>query len=217
MLNMFLGGMVRKWLVVSVAWAALSASSMAQPAKERFFEVPQRGYTDTYDLDTVQVVVPGRFTIQRRALAYPDVMDFELKVLDGLKRYCDRAEGKYSPTPDMLAMGPPTAQVTDVQVSAGNGPKVIWWRYPYEAVAGMGFLRCTDKGYLESRDLILNGAQSKELFDCKRALWGSYLIEGAEPIVQPVAQGTWGAFTYEQVCFAVTHEKPYPPKPPSTK
>ena len=45
----------------------------------------------TYDLDTVQVVQPGRFAVIETTIDNPDVMRFELKVLGTLRPYCARA------------------------------------------------------------------------------------------------------------------------------
>jgi hypothetical protein len=55
---------------------------------ERFVEFPEpTGKTRTYDLRTVQIIQPGRFTIVSTSIDDADVMKLELKVLDTLRSY----------------------------------------------------------------------------------------------------------------------------------
>jgi hypothetical protein len=82
-------------LIFSILFAAYCP---ALAEDERFVEFPApRGQTMTYDLSTVQTIQPGRFTIIGSEIDSGDVMRFELDVLDSLRAYCKRPDGKYAP------------------------------------------------------------------------------------------------------------------------
>ena len=75
---------------------------------ERFVEFPWfAGKTRTYDLRTVQIIQPGRFTILSTSIDDGDVMKFRLKALDTLRSYCKRPDGSYPPPTDLFILGPP--------------------------------------------------------------------------------------------------------------
>jgi hypothetical protein len=68
------------------------------------------------------------------------------------------------------------------------------------------------KLFQEQQKSITDGERYKELFDCKRALWG-YLGQDADPAqihVDKVRPNTVGDLVvYRVVCQKVTHETPY--------
>jgi hypothetical protein len=87
-------------------WLVASSPSWAGDQDERFVEFPvPSGKTQTYDLSTVQMIEPGRFTIIGTSIDNADVMKLELKVLDTLRTYCNRPDGKYSPPVDIFTLG----------------------------------------------------------------------------------------------------------------
>ena len=65
----------------------------------------------TVDLNTVQIIQPGRFTVIETTIDNPDMMRFELKVLAVLRTYCARAAGQYAAPADLLMLGPPDMPV----------------------------------------------------------------------------------------------------------
>jgi len=210
---------MRSKLVAAVCaiWCCISSSSWAEEPKDRFVEIPQEDQTTIFDLSTVQLLQPGRFTILGTSIAHPDVMEYQLKVLQAIEPYCSRTDGKYPPTPQMLAMGPPDVAVDDVRVSESKGSKLLLWKYPYAKLRNAyAVLSCTEpNSYMRQRGMITNGYRARELFDCKRGVWGLFVNENAdlsEVVTHVLQDGTFGAYKYELVCYAVTNEFPYRPK-----
>jgi hypothetical protein len=187
----------------------------AADEKGRFIEFSEDVHTKTFDLSTVRIIQLGRFAIIATMIDNPDVMRLELKVLDALRPYCARADGHYPyPTSaNLFTLGPPDC---------------VKWDYPYKKIADSisiasrgAYLRCKEPGrsegqlYSAARTYITNGSQSKELYDCKRGLWGLFFNKDDDPIkvfMQPVLKDTIGFEYYLGVCRAVTHEEPYIPK-----
>lgn len=174
----------------------------AADENERFVEFPWfAGKTHTYDLRTVQMIQPGRFTALSTSIDDADAMKFELKALDALRSYCKRPDGSYAPPTDIFTLGPPDLPIKDVEVKSSQTKLGQFnsanWRYPYERFAiedREGFLQnlvfffCkdglrTDEGdlYRKKRASITNGDQTKELFDCKRGLRGDFATLDDEP------------------------------------
>jgi hypothetical protein len=86
----------------------LACCSALADENERFIEFPwPGGKTRTYDLRTIQMIQPGRFTILSTSIDDADVMKFELKALDTLRSYCKRPDGSYPPPTDLSTLGPP--------------------------------------------------------------------------------------------------------------
>jgi hypothetical protein len=160
---------------------------------ERFVEFPwPGGKTRTYDLRTIQMIQPGRFTILSTLIDDADVMKFELKALDTLRSYCKRSDGSYPPPPDLFTLGPPDLPIKSIQVESPQTKfKSATWYYPYkkfaledpgEFVQEEAYFFCRDgtsrnEGdlYLKKRTAITNGVRTKELFDCKRDLRGDFV------------------------------------------
>jgi hypothetical protein len=174
---------------------------------ERFFEFPfGADQTRVYDLSTVRVIQPGRFTVVSTLIADANRMAFELKVLDALRTYCKGPDGKYPPPADLFTLGPPDLPVRNIEVKS-TSPSTRWkyeskiasWSYPYKrlAIEDRGefsqertFFACKDLAreewdlYRDKRAEITNGERRRELFDCKRALhdfFGVPFVDGKEP------------------------------------
>lgn len=66
------------------AWVVISLTTLAGATDNRFIEFSGWfGDTEsqTYDLDTVQFILPERFSIESTTIGSPDVIRFELKAL----------------------------------------------------------------------------------------------------------------------------------------
>jgi hypothetical protein len=116
-------------LVFLMSLLACCPSLAAQ--NERFVEFPFRqDQTFTYDLRTVQMIQPGRFTIVSTVMDNADLMRFELKVLGILRTYCKRPDGKYQPPTDVFTLGPPDLPIESIEVtSAEQKYKIAGWQY----------------------------------------------------------------------------------------
>jgi hypothetical protein len=97
--------------LICIMWLIACCPSWARDQKERFLEIPNDKTTVTFDLNTVQIIHPGRFTIIETEIDNPDMMRFELKVLAVLRTYCARAAGQYAAPADLLMLGPPDMPV----------------------------------------------------------------------------------------------------------
>jgi hypothetical protein len=124
---------VKLLLVFLMSLFACCPSVAAQ--NERFVEFPYGwDQTLTYDLRTVQMIQPGRFTIVRTTMDNADLMRFELKALDILRTYCKSPDGKYQPPTDVFTLGPPDLPIESIEVKSA-GLKIARWRYPYKRLA----------------------------------------------------------------------------------
>jgi hypothetical protein len=111
-----------KLIVVAFAVLVGSCPSWAQDGRFIEFSAPG-GKTQTYDMSTVQMIQPGRFTIITTSIDTPDVMKFELKVLGILRTYCSRPDGEYPAPADAFALGPPDMEVKSIKVT--SNPKQL--------------------------------------------------------------------------------------------
>ena len=196
-------------LIFSVLLIACGPSLAAEDERfVEFRELPAK--TRTYDLRSVQMIQPGRFTILSTSIDDPDVMRFELKALDTLRNYCKRADGSYPAPTDLFTLGPPDLPIKNIEVksyqseSAGSirQSKSAAWHYPYKrlAIEGRGgfsqdevdfFCKDTinpkkdEEEYSKQRKSITNGTTEKELFDCKRGLRGHFVTFEDEPVNSP--------------------------------
>lgn len=179
----------------------------------RFIEFPGSGDTITFDLNTVQKMQPGRFTIISTSIDEPDVMKFRLKALDVVRSYCAFADGKYPAPADLLTLGSPDKSVENIEVKN----KFVQWSYPYEGVPGGGVILACDRpaDYTEARSLIINGTRTKYLYDCKRGLYGAFLHQNDDPTKAMTAFPPKGSIAFKyylSACQAVTHEAAYIPQ-----
>jgi hypothetical protein len=179
----------------------------------RFLEFPGSGDTTTFDLNTVQKMQPGRFTIISTSIDEPDVMKFRLKALDVVRSYCAFGDGKYPAPADLLTLGSPDKSVENIEVKN----KFVQWSYPYEGVPGGGVILACDRpaDYTEARSLIINGTRTKYLYDCKRGLYGAFLHQNDDPTKAMTAFPPKGSIAFKyylSACQAVTHEAAYMPQ-----
>ena len=207
--------------------------SLADQDNKRFVEFQQRGSTETYDLSTVQILQPGRFSIVSTSIDDPDVMKLKLKVLDTLRPFCKQLNGKYPASTDLFILGPPDMEIESIEVQTVSSLvkgrnisiKFVFWHYPYDRlalhtvggkVAPMGGdLRCSDdeESYFEQRTQNMNGVRTKELFDCKRGIMGNFHDDDDDdPFTYFVKPQTYGHRVYGKICLRVTHETPYSPE-----
>ena len=85
------------------------------------------------------------------------------------------------PPTDLCVLGPPDLPIESIEVKTNQKTsfKVVFWSSPYKRLSGAaGGLFCkSEEGegvelYMKQRNSIMNGTQSKEVFDCKRGLQG---------------------------------------------
>jgi hypothetical protein len=125
-------------LILSVLFIACCPSLADQ--NERFVEFPvPPAKTRIYDLRTVQMIQPGRFTILSSSIDDADVMKFELKALDTLRSYCKRPDGSYPPPTYIFSLGPPDLPIKSIEVKSSQTKlgqfKSATWHYPYKRLA----------------------------------------------------------------------------------
>jgi hypothetical protein len=221
--------------LICAIWLVASCPSWAGDQEKRFLEFPSGYNTTTLDLNTVQIIQPGKFTIVSTTINNPDVMKLELKVLATLRTYCARADGEYPAPADVFTLGPPDMPVVSIEVKSGQlktvdktyQTKHAFWSFPYVRLAlnprgGLeqypisfhckNIFQTEEQEYWESRALIMNGIQSKSLYDCKRGLHGSFVRLDDDPskaVTGFVRNGSMASKFYLSVCQAVTHEAPY--------
>ena len=121
--------------LICTIWLVASCPSWAGDQEKRFLEFPSGIDTTTFDLTTVQMVQPGRFTIISTTIDDLDVMKFELTVLDTLRAYCTRPDGKYPAPAKLLALGPPDMPIKSIEVRNQNQTRTVEWDYPYKRLA----------------------------------------------------------------------------------
>jgi len=210
------------WLLV------VSCPSWAGDQEKRFLEFPSDENTTTYDLNTVQVIQPGKFTITTTTINNPDVLKFEMGALDTLRTYCTRADGKYPAPADVFTLGPPDMPVQSIDVASNptNSVKRIAWYYPYkrlavgrgqDAVQTLTVLDCGSSEreglsyFWKAMALITDGTRQRSKLDCKRGLMGFFLDDKEDAFMTFVPKGTQAFQQYQSVCQAVMHEAPYLP------
>jgi hypothetical protein len=228
-------------LICAVSFVA-SCPSWASDPDSRFLEFQEDHDTLTYDIDTVHMIGPSRFTITHTTIATPDMMKLELKALATLQPYCGRADGKYPAPADMLTLGPPDLPMENIEVTTNQTKsggrsyphKAVSWSFPYKRLAinlqgglvqyPVPVIQCegqliTETEYqsriAEARLVVMNGIRVKELFDCKRGQSGIFLDENDDPTNAKtyfVRPDTLMLRYYLGVCYRVTHESPYWPE-----
>jgi len=219
--------------LIFVAWLSASYSSWAVEDQNRFIELPDDNNTETYDLNTVQMIAPGRFTIIKTTIANPDVMKLELTALGTLQSYCARPDGTYPAPAELLTLGPADMPVKNIEVESDKKNKVrsVNWFYPYKRLALQGTAGVEERFtmpvpcvssklsksdvrrlILENRAVITNGTQAKYQFDCKRGMTSLPIFGKDDPAKAQMvsAQGGW-LRDYVLVCHKVTNEFPFLP------
>jgi hypothetical protein len=97
----------------------------------------------------------------------------------------------------------------------------VSWSVPYKRLAfglepDKELLRCNNQEYMEATTSITNGLRTKNLFDCKRGLYGVFHDEQGDPAKAITGfvrnNGSRQSEFYFGVCYRVTHERPYEPE-----
>jgi hypothetical protein len=214
------GGETKNITVFADEWNCGNIAA-ADTQKKRFLEFPTASDVKTYDLNTVQLIQPGKFTIIYTRVGNPDFMQDQLKVFDTLRTYCTRADGVYPAPTDFLTSGPPDMPIQNIEVRSGKA-KVITWSSPYSKFGYYNgdpykhiFLCASEQQYYEDRRSIMDGDRSKELYDCKRGLRGVFAYVNddiTKAIMTTPREGSLAMSLYVKVCRAVTNEEPYVPR-----
>jgi hypothetical protein len=212
--------------IAYIVWLAVIWPSWADDRVVKFGDANK---SITYDLSTAKLVGPGRFTIFKTIVDSPEVMKFELKVLDGLRAYCARPEGQYSVPQEFFTLGPPDMPVepVEVRISRANQSKWVDWFYPYKRLAKMtprGLEKFTGPGiycvgssedkqeYLKDRRDIVSGFRVEALFDYRRGIMGFPTTKDDPAETRtPNVKGE-SLREYLSVCQKVTHERPIVPE-----
>jgi hypothetical protein len=213
--------------ITALCVAMLEPVSAAGPP-DRFVEFHTLdGETDIYDLDTVRMILPGRFRVTKTVVDDPQQITLKLKILDLLKPYCERPYGQY-PLPQRLPSAIGTSLAGKIiTVSDGMIFKIVYLT-PVVRANDMSWLfyKMQDQPeilwYAEQHSKITNGFKVSTLFDCKRGLTNykrslaDHLVddddEPSKVTMYPVERATQMEQEYLRVCRAVTQEAPYAPK-----
>jgi hypothetical protein len=210
-------------------WLFACVSSWASDQAPRLLEIMDGGGRLIFDLNTVKIIEPGRFSIIESKIDDPDRMMFRLKTLAALRPYCERPDGQYPAPANFLALGEPNVPVRAIEVKSGPFGdtilKMVSWTYPYRQLGpAPASVRCKSSNPNRTDvDLLLadvaqiaTGVQSRILYDCKRALWAALANNDEEDLTTvktaPVQKGTQTFTNYLSICSTVTHEKPYVPQ-----
>jgi hypothetical protein len=218
--------------VCAMSFGNPSLSSAAE-LSDRFLELSNDGDVTTYDLSTVQIILPGKFTVIGTTIDNPDVMKLELTALDTLRSYCAKPDGTYSLPDGLFTLGKPDMPVTNITVRSGQTKigdksyafKQVIWKLPYRRVAigseeRPSFFDCEgpqvkskDDEYQGLRSLFLNGIRRKTMYDCKHGVMGHFVHEDDD--VSKVISGTVrGGFLrdYIALCRKLGTAEPYLPQ-----
>jgi len=215
------------WLAAVVIILVGRATEAQSLDSERFVELRYGGFTSVYDLRTVRVIQPGKFTIIVRATRDPDDIRIKVRVLDALRPYCDRPDGHYPPPREMVDWTLVDMPVDNITVHTkddtqfpGHPTKVAKWTIPIKRLALFDqMIVCqgqpggADTYYSQARQALLDGISSKELFDCKRGIVGTFLLSDPSKVELGVIPktGLLPASSYIAVCQKVTGARPYIP------
>jgi hypothetical protein len=227
-----------KRVILFGLWCAISVLIVEQSlAKDnRFVEFPDQYHSTTYDLSTVQFLLPRKFSIVATIIDNPDRQRARLKVFDALDGYCKRPDGEYEAPPELFTLGPPDLPITKIVVRSYQTNfigKYIFkdakWYLPYKRLAydAKGeyptevLYRCRDidemttlEFHNKGRSEILNGYRQKQVYDCDRALMNVYTSDSLlELPMSLVRSGTGFSVYYERLCRILTGKAPYEPFP----
>jgi len=207
-------------LHICSAWLLVSCPSWASDQNARFLEIMDGGGRRIFDLNAVEIIEPGRFSVIERKIDDPDRMRMRLKILIALRRYCERPDGQYSAPTDFLTLGIPIIPVKKVEVKAG----VVSWAYPYRQLgptAASVHCKSFDPTrseidlFLEDMVTVTDGLPSKVVYDCNQGRWGVVPNTADDPAnaqTRNVEKGTQAFANYLSICRAVTREQPYVPE-----
>jgi hypothetical protein len=222
---------MNRTVAATAIFAAFTAPANAQTlalGQSRWVELDFDDRTITYDLTTVQMVDPGRFTILSNSQDHPDVIRFRLAVLRTLKSYCGRPDGEYAPSAELFALGPPDMPIEKIKVKTQTGSKPFKnavWVLPYLRLAlgiheDIEFFDCkgpavesADKEYTDLQSSIMNGIASKTLYDCRHGIMGLFVNDDDPPskaITTPNIKGAY-LMAYSRLCPVIVGGVPYMP------
>lgn len=218
--------------VLTVALTSVGTRGTAL-SDTKWIELENGIETVTYDLHSVEMLDPGKFTIIATSIDHPDVMRFRLSVLTALRGYCTRPDGKYPPPGKLFSLGKPDMTIQFIQVNtrylARGRFKNVVWGSPYHKMAltdptglveNPNFFDCegpavssSDEEYNQLRSDIINGLRTKELYDCRRGVVGTFVNEDDPPSKVVAGVNIKGVFAqaYIRLCHAITGEYPYIP------
>jgi hypothetical protein len=200
--------------------------------QSRWIELELEDGKITYDLTTVQLLDPGRFTILSKNQENADVIQLDLKILETLKSYCDRPDGNYVPPKEVFVMGPPDMDIKKILVKTSPGVKPfknVTWSIPYRRLAlnvgselreKFSFFDCMgpsvdsiDKEFQTMRYIIMNGIEARELYDCRHGIMGRFLNKDDPPSKAITTTNIRGVYlaAYIRLCIAVVGGIPYQP------
>jgi hypothetical protein len=141
---LFVGRHQMKLLALIFSVLVIACCPSLATEDERFVEFPEPpAKTRTYDLRSVHMIQPGRFTILSTSIDDPDVMRFELSALDSLRSYCKGPDGSYPPPTNLFTLGPPDLPIKNIEVKSTQSKdfggisqyKSATWPYPYKKLA----------------------------------------------------------------------------------
>src|SRR5260370_41769362 len=111
---------------VAAVCVAVLQSAFAGGASGRFIEfhtssITSDGQTDFFDLDTVHMILPGKFTVVETIVDGPEQVTLQLNILDVLRPYCARSDGTYPAPQKLLSIldsefAPKTIEVNDNEI-----------------------------------------------------------------------------------------------------
>ena len=129
-------------LLVCAALLVASCPSWASDQEGRFLEFQEDHDTLSYDMNTVQMIGPSRFTITHTTIDTPDMMKLELKAFATLQPYCARADGNNPAPADVCnwiilsAGGKYRSEDQSDKVCRQQIPhKTVSWDHPYKRLA----------------------------------------------------------------------------------
>lgn len=209
-----------------LASAIIGALAVPATANERFIEIGDDTSTTTFDLSTVNVIQPGKFSVIYMTTDNPDVIRLRLAIIDDLKSACSKPFGEYDISMKVIDIKKPDMPVEKIRVYDLSGAKVTRWSKPYleysfikdgKVKQADEFFPCgtkrqkLDDYYMETRSSIMGGIREKIMFDCRRGLMGVYPRENdTSPLLLTEIRGAYVTY-YKKVCPKVTGEPPYLP------
>jgi hypothetical protein len=214
--------------LICCVWLLACVPSWASDQAPRLLEIMDGSGRLIFDLNTVKIIEPGRFSIIESKIDDPDRMVFRLKTLIALRPYCERPHGQYPAPANLLALGEPNMPIRAIEVKSGPFGdtilKMVSWTYPYRQLGPTpASVHCKSSNPNRTdADLIVadvaqvaNGIQSRVIYDCKHALWAVLANDEEDPAsakTAPVQKGTQTFTNYMSICSTVMHEKPYVPQ-----
>jgi hypothetical protein len=224
-------------IFLAVLLCSLPARAADQP--QRFIEIHAADDTSTrtYDLDSVELIQPDKFTIRGTDVDDPDIIALKINALEILRPYCKKRDGDYDAPAALFRLGTPDLAIERIQVRSKTATiagkkyptKQVLWEFPYDRLAihhkdgqveafpswvdCQSPLMSPDELYLETRSAIMNGIQVKEMYDCRRFVMGMFL-DTSDPSSKAVIMAPRGGYVrfYLAVCQAVTGKAPYLPQ-----